>query len=509
MTAPVWMASPPEVHSALLSSGPGPGSLLAAAAAWHALSTEYASAAEEVTALLATVQSDSWQGPSAESYVAAHAPYLAWLLQTSTNSAAAAAQHETVAAAYIAALAAMPTLAELAANHAIHAVLLATNFFGINTIPIAVNEADYARMWVQAATTMTTYQAVADAAVVSSPQTQPAPEIQKAASAAAAQTGTQSEGLGDILESLADRLGLAEIVDKFAIDHIFDFLNNPVGYTEQVIQQAIQRFIENPVAAIINPLYLFFDGDEVFYGMGYAFLPASVGSVVIGPVASVSAVAGLPGLAADIEPAATPAVAPVPTTVAAAPNVLPVAEVSPAPAQPAVAATSAPAPAAASTTATAASAPAPTAGPPSAGGAGFGYPYVVGPPGIDLGSGISASASAKSKAKDPFSAAASAPAAAAARERVRGLRRQRAKLRDYGDEFMEMNVEVDPDWNAPTAASIQGAGPLGFAGTAAKDAVNKAAGLATLDDEGFGGGPSMPMMPGTLAAERPLGDQHQ
>jgi PPE-PPW subfamily C-terminal region len=61
---------------------------------------------------------------------------------------------------------------------------------------------------------------------------------------------------------------------------------------------------------------------------------------------------------------------------------------------------------------------------------------------------------------------------------------------------------VDPDWGAPeSAASDQGAGPLGFAGTVRKETV-AAAGLTTLAGDEFGGGPTMPMVPGSWDPDR-------
>jgi PPE-repeat protein len=121
--------------------------------------------------------------------------------------------------------------------------------------------------------------------------------------------------------------------------------------------------------------------------------------------------------------------------------------------------------------------------------------------------------SAQRKAPEPDIAAAGAAAAASAQEKRTARGRRRAAMNDhhrgYRYEFLDSDSAsvpdpfVDPGKFATSAvASGQGAGPLGFAGTAAKEADIAAAGLATLAGDGFGSGPSVPMVPGTWEPEQ-------
>ncbi|GJO08692.1 hypothetical protein NJB1907f44_35630 [Mycobacterium marinum] len=238
MTSPVWMGLPPEVHSTLLSSGPGAASLQVSASAWTSLGAAYSSAADELTAVVVVGETEVWEGMGAASYAAAHQPCVAWLMRNGAEAEAMAAEHEAMAAAYCAALAAMPTMGELAENHLVHGVLLGTNFFGINTVPIAVNEADYARMWVQAATTMSAYDAASTVFSARAPQTTPAPRLIHSLSdnapnvlpQAASVLGSWSEFWEEFLYNLGEIFSYAwDSMVVLGMD-IGEYLGDPIGF---------------------------------------------------------------------------------------------------------------------------------------------------------------------------------------------------------------------------------------------------------------------------------------
>lgn len=516
MTAPIWLAFPPEVHSTLLSSGPGPGPLLAAAGAWSALSTEYADAADELTGLLGAVQAGEWQGPSAEQYVAAHAPYLTWLLASSADSTAAAALHETAAGAYTAALAAMPTMGELAANHVIHGTLVATNFFGINTIPIAVNEADYARMWVQAATTMSTYEAVSESALAAVPPSTPAPQIMTAA-ANTSTTQQQATTAAQQYPSWMDQLEawIRQYTTSFAWP-VSKELNPggwpfpPVPWVNSLASFFTQLGLSPTLAsamgwAIFHTLMIFWPFIQVAVQLAVVAIPAMMAVAAAGAAgaaAGAAAIAVSTAVPLSIQPP-LPAMAPTPMPTAPAPagfgNV------------PTSSSVSAPAPAPATATAMPAHGAPPVGGGP---GVGFGPTSTTGL-GAGLSdalyavglSGLSGSASARNrsrrKSEEPAPDDADAPAALAAastKERLKARRRRGGTAKDkaYRYEYMDLeDTPAAPDDEPVSMAGESGAGTLGFAGAAAKSGADHAAGLTTLTGDGLNDGPSMPMLPKT------------
>jgi PPE-repeat protein len=474
----MWFAIPPEVHSTLLSAGAGPGPLLAGAAAWHALAGEYTAVAAELDGLLAAVQAASWESRSAERYVAAHQPFLSWLTEATAVASATAAGHETAAAAYSSALAGMPTLAELGANHALHAVLLATNFFGINTIPVALNEADYIRMWTQAATAMTVYQGVSEGTAAATPRISAAPQI-VTNNATSELRSAASSSSGDpttvILQVLSDFLAnLSKLASQY--------LPGPLGSLISQVLDAFVAFMSTQVFmiaaySVLDPL-IYFGPFAPLLGL---FAP--IGLIGLTGIAGVDA-SGEPG------PMAVGAGVPGQQDLPAAGGMTLAGNAS---------ATSSPSPSAgtpgASTTAATPSTPG------SATGQGF---YAIdGDPGGEgfnptVGTGITAATGAAA-----IAALAGKTPADGGPLRAKRVARARQRGRQYRFEFLDdeqrMTLLADPEIEHVSTSGV-GTGTFGFAGTVTKAAARQAKGLTRLGSGEFGEAPHEPMLPHTWDA---------
>src|SRR5262245_40259389 len=95
-----FAALPPEINSARMYAGPGPVSMLAAAAAWDGLAAELYSAAASYSSVISQLTAGPWLGPASQSMVAATVPYLTWVTRTAGQAERAGDQAKASVVAY-------------------------------------------------------------------------------------------------------------------------------------------------------------------------------------------------------------------------------------------------------------------------------------------------------------------------------------------------------------------------------------------------------------------------
>ena len=167
---PAFVFFPPEINSALIFGGPGAGPLFEAASAWDGLAVELSSSASSFHTTVSDLAGSAWMGPSSMSMTAAAAPYVEWLIIAAAQAEVAALQARIAALAFEGAVVATVPLPQVLANRARLLVLIATNFFGINTAAIAQTELEYVEMWAQDVAAMLGYHAGAQSMAQALPE---------------------------------------------------------------------------------------------------------------------------------------------------------------------------------------------------------------------------------------------------------------------------------------------------------------------------------------------------
>jgi PPE-repeat protein len=310
-------ALPPEINSARMYSGPGSGPMMAAAAAWDGLTAQLETFAARYSALVSELHG-TWSGESYAAMAAASAPYVAWVTATSQQSERAADQARAAAAAYEAAFAATVPPTVVAANRALLAMLVATNFFGQNTPAIAATEAAYAEMWAQDAAAMYTYAGSASAAANLDQFSQPPPTTAPAG---------QSQALSQLMSALPQQLqslasggsGNASAADTPSIVSVFSDINTLSGpltpgyqvtYATFQMGQFIQGLAQSGGQAKALPEMIAPLGNAA--SAAQAVTPQSFSETVLaraGRAVPIGGVSAPPNWAAATAPAAEPAAA--------------------------------------------------------------------------------------------------------------------------------------------------------------------------------------------------------
>jgi PPE-repeat protein len=232
---------PPEINSARLYAGPGPGSLMAAAAAWDGVASELHSTATSWSWVISALTNQHWQGPSSASMATAAGQFTSWIRSTATQAEEASAQAKAAVGAYEAALTLTVPPAAIATNRITARTLIATNTLGQNTPAIAAYEAQYGEMWAQDVVAMEGYADSSTAAAQLTPFTSPAQVANPAASSGAASISTI---ISDIVNAISTVL--SDITSA-----ISTIISNIASAVSTIISEVISN-LSNIVTAIIT-----------------------------------------------------------------------------------------------------------------------------------------------------------------------------------------------------------------------------------------------------------------
>jgi PPE-repeat protein len=252
---------PPEINSALIFGGAGPGPLLVAATAWDGLASDLSAAASSFRSVVSGLAGGPWSGPASLSMAAAATPYVGWLSAAAGQAEAAASQARAAATAFESAQTATILPAAVTANRVSLATLIATNILGQNTPAIALNELEYLEMWAQDVGAMVGYHAGAASVAATLPSfSLPqlsltglggiASEVAGAVSSAAAPLAGASSALSVIPSAVGEVSSLASTLPLSSLASVAQVAFYPASLMMSPIMMAAQAGMHGAAPAV-------------------------------------------------------------------------------------------------------------------------------------------------------------------------------------------------------------------------------------------------------------------
>lgn len=198
-----FAATPPEITSTMMYTGPGSVPMMAAAATYANLAAEISTTATQWESIISLLTSEQWTGGGSAAAAAAAQPIITYLTETAATLEQASAQATASAAAFETAFAAVVPPEVIIANRTTRAALVPFMIFPAVAAEIAALDALYAEYWAQDVAAMAAYQAASAAAGALTPVTPLTSTTDPGAASAADGTALAADTTGGTVQAFA------------------------------------------------------------------------------------------------------------------------------------------------------------------------------------------------------------------------------------------------------------------------------------------------------------------